>query len=83
MSRQNIPKGRPSKGKRDAILAKPPLEFGKILKQQAEELGYESYGDYMVALAAQSLNMPEFSPHPRGERVSEFPNRREARPRAA
>lgn len=55
-------RGRPSRGARDAILAKPPVEFGAILKENAEREGL-SYGDYLVALAAQSLNMPEYIPN--------------------
>jgi hypothetical protein len=56
--------GRPSKGKRDSgILAKPPVEFGVILRENARRLGM-SYGDYLVALAAERLNMPEFAPRP-------------------
>ena len=43
--------GRPSKGRRDAILAKPPVEFGAILKQNADAEGL-SYGEYLVMLAA-------------------------------
>lgn len=55
--------GRPSKGQRDAILAKPPVTFGAILKENAEKNGY-SYGDYLLALAAQALEMPQFVPQP-------------------
>lgn len=53
--------GRPSKGERDAILAKPPVEFGAILKRNAKRLGM-SYGDYLVYLAAERLEMPEYVP---------------------
>lgn len=53
--------GRPSKGNRDAILARPPVEFGAQLKDEADRLGL-SYGDYLVYLAAKALNKPEFEP---------------------
>lgn len=54
--------GRPSKGERDAILAKPAKDFGKLLKANADALGYDSYGDYLVDLAAEALGMPEYKP---------------------
>lgn len=74
--------GRPSKGERDAILAKPPVAFGAILKQQADELGF-SYGEYMVALAAQALDMPQFAPTPPRDRSAELDFPKEATTRAA
>lgn len=52
-----------SKDGRDSILAKPPLEFGKILKQRAKDADL-SYGDYMVMLAARALKMIEHAPQP-------------------
>lgn len=72
--------GRPSKGERDAILAKPPIAFGKILKQKAEEQGLH-YGDYLVALAAQALDMPQFTP--KSERDNQLDISVEAPPKAA
>lgn len=74
--------GRPSKGERDAILAKPPLAFGAILKQRADELGL-SYGEYLVALAAQALDMPHFAPPLPRDRTSELDLPEEAATRAA
>jgi hypothetical protein len=64
--------GRPSKGARDAITAKPQLPFGAILKENAMKLGYESYGDYVVALAAQALDMPQYAPTPRRDRSEQL-----------
>lgn len=64
--------GRPSKGRRDAILAKPPVEFGAILKQNADAEGL-SYGEYLVALAAEALNMPQYAP-PRRARATALPS---------
>lgn len=50
-----------SKDGRDSILAKPPLEFGQVLKQRAKVADL-SYGDYMVMLAARALEMTEHAP---------------------
>lgn len=74
--------GRPSKGERDAILAKPPLAFGAILKRNAEEQGL-AYGEYLVALAAQALDMPQFAPAPARDRGSELDFSQEATTKAA
>lgn len=63
--------GRPNKGQRDAILAKPPVAFGEILKRNAESQGL-TYGEYMVALAAAQLNMPQFSPARSSENHLDF-----------
>lgn len=64
--------GRPSKGPRDAIMAKPPLEFGAILKQNADAAGLP-YGDYLVMLAAEALNMPQYAPPRPRDRAAELP----------
>ena len=80
MARNGI--GRPSKGERDAILAKPPLAFGEILKERAEQHGM-SYGDYLVALAAEALQMPQFAPRPPRDRTSELNFPQEAHSAAA
>jgi hypothetical protein len=64
----------PYKGERDAILAKPAIPFAVILKENAEKEGL-TYGDYLVALAAQALDMPQFAPparHPRADQLA-FP----------
>ena len=58
-----IPRGRPSKGERDAITAKPSLHFGGVIKRNADELGM-SYGDYLVAIAAHALGLPDEAPKP-------------------
>ena len=64
--------GRPSKGRRDAILAKPPVEFGAILKQNADAEGL-SYGEYLVMLAADALGMPQYAPPLPRDRAAELP----------
>lgn len=75
--------GRPSKGSRDAITAKPALAFGKILKSNAMKQGYESYGDYLVAIAAEALNMPEYAPAPKRNRAEQLHFPQEASTEAA
>ncbi|OAZ41444.1 hypothetical protein A9Z40_01845 [Microbacterium arborescens] len=83
MSRMGAQIGRPSKGRRDAILAKPPLEFGAILKSNADAEGL-SYGEYLVKLAAERLNMPQYVPARPRNRAEELPiNLEEAATRAA
>jgi len=63
--------GRPSKGVRDQIMAKPAAPFGMILRENAAKLGY-SYGDYLVALAAKALDMPQFAPDPPRDRAEQL-----------
>lgn len=46
---------------RDAIMCKPPVAFGRIIKRQAKAANL-TYGDYMVMLAAQALGMTEHAP---------------------
>jgi hypothetical protein len=69
MARNGI--GRPSKGDRDAILAKPPIPFAAILKENAEKNGL-SYGDYLLVLAAQALDLPQYAPKPPRDRAAEL-----------
>lgn len=44
-------------------MAKPSIEFAEILRRNAQALGL-SNGEYMVALAAEALDMPQHSPAP-------------------
>ncbi|GGI42872.1 hypothetical protein GCM10010988_41210 [Cnuibacter physcomitrellae] len=74
--------GRPNKGERDAILARPPVPFGAILKENADREGL-SYGEYLVALAAQALGMPEYAPSQPRDRANELPLPQEATNQAA
>lgn len=62
---------RPYKGDRDAILAKPAVPFAAILKENAMKQGL-TYGDYLVALAAEALGMPQFAPTPPRKRGDEL-----------
>ena len=75
--------GRPSKGQRDAILAKPAVPFGAILKENSEKEGYGSYGDYLLALAAKALDMPQFAPEPKRNRADQLSIPQEASTAAA
>lgn len=65
--------GRPSKGERDNITAKPPVDFAKILKENAKKAGL-TYGEYLVQLAAERLDMLEFAPRPARDRANELTN---------
>lgn len=57
------PMGRPSKGHRVPIMAKPLAPLAEVIKQKADEAGL-SYGEFMTALAADALGMPEYAPLP-------------------
>lgn len=52
-------------------MAKPPVAFGEILRRNADSLGMTK-GDYVVALLAAQLNMPQFSPAPLTENQLDF-----------
>lgn len=55
--------GRPRKGDRVSIMAKPERPLAEIVQRNATALGM-SYGDYLVAIAAHALDMPELAPKP-------------------
>lgn len=55
--------GRPSKGERTSITAKPDLVLDKVIRRNAELLDM-SLGDYLVAIAAHALDMPDHAPVP-------------------
>lgn len=55
--------GRPSKGPRDAILARPQVSLGQQIRQLAATARLTN-GEYMVKLAAEQLDLPEFLPCP-------------------
>lgn len=55
--------GRPGKGVRDAILARPHVSLGDVIRERALEERLTN-GEYMVKLAAIELGMPEFIPVP-------------------
>lgn len=53
--------GRPSKGERVTIAAKPYPPLAEVIRQNAADL-HLSAGDYLVAIAAEALGMPDQSP---------------------
>jgi len=53
--------GRPSKGDRDAFLTKPAIPVGEVVRSNAEALGM-SYGDYISAIVANHLGLPQYAP---------------------
>ncbi|MDQ0729099.1 hypothetical protein [Microbacterium sp. W4I20] len=56
--------GRALKGQdRAQIAAKPNGPLAEVIKANAKALGM-SHGDYIVAIAAYALGMPEHAPHP-------------------
>ncbi len=64
--------GRPSKGERDAFLTKPALPVGELIRANSENLGM-SYGDYISAIVANHLGLPEYAPHPSMSEQEELP----------
>lgn len=58
-----VPMGRPSKGPRTSITAKPDLTLDAVIRRNAELLDM-SLGDYLVAIAAHALDMPDHAPAP-------------------
>jgi len=67
MARETAPRkaplGRPSKGPRDVILARPHASLGLKIRQLAANARLTN-GEYMVKLAAEQLGLPEFLPCP-------------------
>ncbi|PVW03013.1 hypothetical protein DEA06_14730 [Microbacterium sp. Gd 4-13] len=55
--------GRPRKGDRVPIAAKPERPLAEVIQRNATLLGL-SYGDYLVYIAANALDMPEHAPQP-------------------
>lgn len=47
-----------------SLKATPPLEFGAIIKARALEAGL-TYGEYLVLLCAEALEMPDSAPRPK------------------
>jgi hypothetical protein len=70
MARNGI--GRPHKGDRDAFLTKPARPLGIAIREHADSAGM-SYGDYIAAILARELGMPEYAPVPPGPRQEELP----------
>lgn len=77
-----IDMGRPKKGERDRIMARPADDFGKIIRQVAQERGYYP-GDFLVMLAAHHFNLPQFAPQPERPLATELDIPEEAHRKAA
>lgn len=71
--------GRPSKGPRVSIMAKPAPQLAEIIKTNADAVGM-AYGEYITAIVAESLGMPEYAPKPPRDRGNELPIRFEELP---
>ena len=67
-----INRGRPSKGDRDAFMTKPARPVGDAIRHNAEELDM-TYGDYIAAILARELGMPEHAPMPPHSNNEELP----------
>ena len=63
-------------------MAKPALPLAEVIKANADAIGL-SYGEYVTALAAEALGMPEYAPRPSRDRANELPIPQEARTTAA
>lgn len=55
--------GRPSKGARDVFAVRPMQPVGDVIRANADALDM-SYSDYISAILANALNMPEHAPTP-------------------
>ena len=65
VSMEKIPgSGRRSKGPRDAFLTRPTAEVGLRVRADATRLGFRYLGDYVCAVLAQSVGLPQHAPEP-------------------
>jgi len=53
--------GRPSKGPRDAIMTKPHIELGALVRELSEQSG-RSKGDTVAMILADYFGRPELAP---------------------
>lgn len=67
MTTRNSRGGRPSKGDRDAFKVRPARPVGERVRELAEAAGM-SYSDYIAAVLARDVGMPDLAP--RVENVS-------------
>lgn len=63
MARLNDGRGRPSKGDRDAFVTRPARPVGDEIRQRADAAGMH-YGEYIAAVLAREVGMPELAPVP-------------------
>lgn len=65
-------RGRPSKGIRQGRTVRMHPDLAAATERAAQRQGYESTSDYIAAVLAQRLEMPEFEPRrgPQRERLN-------------
>lgn len=61
MTERNRRGGRPSKGDRDAFKVRPARPVGDVVRAQADAAGM-TYGDYISAILAREVGMPDLAP---------------------
>ncbi|SIT72536.1 hypothetical protein SAMN05880545_1069 [Microbacterium sp. RU33B] len=71
--------GRPSKGDRAQVAAKPNREFAELIKELARARDM-SFGDFMVAVTAHALGVPGHAPLPEGEHARPYAGEQPQRP---
>lgn len=69
--------GRPGRGERDQLLARPPMPVGDAFRDRAEALGI-SISDYMSALIAREVGLGDMAPMPKGPKQQTAPLELEA-----
>lgn len=61
----------PSKGVRPLLGTRPPLPVSRAASTRWVELGYPSMSDYLAALIARDVQMPDLAPKPGTPSTSE------------
>lgn len=64
--------GRPSKGDRDAFKVRPARLVGDRVRQLADDSGM-SYGDFISAILAREVGLPDLAPKPNHADDEELP----------
>lgn len=72
MTTRNSRGGRPSKGDRDAFKVRPARPVGERVRELAEAAGM-SYSDYIAAVLARDVGMPDLAPRAENARHEELP----------
>jgi hypothetical protein len=72
MTTRNSRGGRPSKGDRDAFKVRPARPVGERVRELAEAAGM-SYSDYIAAVLARDVGMPDLAPRTENVRHEELP----------
>lgn len=64
--------GRPSKGDRDAFKVRPARPVGDRVRERADAAGM-SYSDYIAAVLARDVGMPDLAPRAERAVLEELP----------